>query len=168
MQRAYPYRYLIVEGLSRPSNDGMLEVLRGKGVWHSPPPRIMYIDYLKYLDDVELRGGFHVKRSSGRYDTLCHIAAEYRGWTKAWDSHKGLKVFNEASAAGVVLLREPSLLRLWAKDLPNIGWERSESIERHFRSPLAMAQAGEIEWQTIPGIGKTIASRVWKAIRGLK
>jgi ERCC4-type nuclease len=168
MQGMYRYRYLIVEGAMRPSTDGLLEIPRGfrTGRWWSPSP-ITYVDFLRIIDDIELRGGFHVRRTWGRVDTLSHIVAEWRGWRKPWDQHKALKHLNEAQS-GVVMLASPTLTRLWARDLPGVGWERSAEAERHFRSPLALALASAAEWMTIPGIGKTIAARVWKAIRGLK
>ena len=168
MQRAYRYRYLLVEGAARGSlSDGMLEVPRGGNVWWSPSPRMMYVDFLRILDDIRLRAGFHVLRSFGRMDTLHHIAAEYRGWAKPWDSHKALKHFNEAQP-GVVLLHPPTLVRLWARDLPGVGWEKSAAVEKAFHTPLALALARESQWREVPGIGKTIAGRVWKAIRGIK
>jgi len=167
MQQAYRYRYLLLEGPVRgSSSDGVLEVPKGSR-WWSPSPRMMYVDFLKFIDDIRLRGGFHVLRSWDRMDTLWHVAAEYRGWRKPWAQHKGLKHFNEAQQ-GVVLMHEPSLLRRWAKELPGVGWEKSEAVERHFRSPLQMAQASVPEWTTIPGVGKTIATRAWKGIRGLR
>lgn len=169
MQRMYRYRYLVVEGAMRPSiSDGMLEVPRGPDHWWSPSPRIMFIDFMKWLDDIRLRAGFHVWHTWTQQETLHFVASEYLGWRKPWEQHRGLCHFNEGQPGGVVLMRPPSLLRLWARDLPGIGWDRSEAAERHFRTPLQMAQAPESEWRTIPGIGKITASRVWKAIRGLR
>jgi ERCC4-type nuclease len=167
MQRAYPYRYLILEGAMRPASDGMLEVPRGGQNWWSPSPRIMYTDFLKFIEDIDLRAGFHIRRTWNKNDTIYHLAAEYGSWQKEWKAHRALKHFNE-SPGGVVLLSPPTLTRLWARDLPNVGWDRSEAVAKRFKTPLALAQAGIDEWLSVPGIGKTIAWRVWKAIRGVK
>lgn len=168
MQRAYRYRYLVIEGPMRPAvSDGMLEVPRGKDHWWSPGPRIMFVDFMKWLDDIRLRGGFHVWHTWTQQETLHFVAAEYRGWRKPWDQHKGLRHFNEGRD-GVVLMRDPSLVRLWARDLPGVGWERSEAVERIFRTGFALAHATEAQLRSVPGVGKVIASRAWKAIRGMK
>lgn len=168
MQAAYPYRYVFVEGAVRANlTDGVLEIPMGEGRWQSATPRMMYVDYLKFLQDIDLRGGFHMRRTWSKIDTIAHIAAEYHGWRKEWDKHKALKAFNNAPQSGVVMMHPPTLLRLWARDLPGVGWVRSEDVERRFANPLAMAKATEAEWRSVPGIGKTIAARVWAAIRGI-
>jgi ERCC4-type nuclease len=166
MQAEYQYRYLVVEGPGRPASDGLIEVPLGPGRWAAPPSAMMYIDFLEYLNTVAVQGGFQVVRTGSKLETAYVIAAEYKWWSKPWDSHRSLKVFNEANT-GTVLLTDPSLLRLWAKDLPKVGWERSEAVERKFKSPLAMAQASVEEWQSVPGIGEGISWLVWRAIRGL-
>lgn len=168
MQQAYQYRYLFVEGPVRRGMDGMLEVPRNStGLWWSPSPRIMYVDYLKFIDDVDLRGGFHVRHTWNRMDTLSHIVAEFQGFQKQWHEHRGLKHFNEAHM-GVVQMADPSLTRLWARDLWKVGWDKSEAMERAFKTPLALAQATVAEFRAVVGIGATIAERAWRDIRGLK
>lgn len=168
MQKEYQYRYLVVEGPVRPANDGMLEVPRGGGIWWSPSPRMMYIDYLKYIDDVRLRGGFHVWPTGNKLETMAFIGATYRGWQKKWEDHKALKVFNEAQDVGIVHLAPPSLTRLWARDLPGIGFEKSEGFDRKFKTPLQLAHGTEADFRGIAGVGKMLAERAWMAIRGLK
>ncbi len=166
MQRAYARRYLLLQGAMRPSiHDGLLEVPRGSDRWWSPSPRIMYIDFVKFVDDIGLRAGFEIRRSWNHMDTLYHLAGIFLGWQVPWDKHKGLKSFDES---GVVIMDEPSLTRLWGKALPKVGWERSEAVDKRFETPLDLAQASQREWEKIPGIGKIIAARAWRAIRGLK
>lgn len=167
MQKQYAYRYLLLEGAMRPASDGMLEVPKGAQHWWSPSPRIMYTDFLKFVEDVDLRAGFHIRRAWNRMDTLYTVAAIYQSWQKDWRAHRALKQFNE-SPGGVVLFAPPTLTRLWAHDLPGIGWDRSEAAEKVFGTPLALAQATKGDWESVPGIGKTIAWRVWAAIRGIK
>jgi ERCC4-type nuclease len=168
MQAEYQYRYLVLEGAMRTSRDGLLEVPRGPDHWWSPNPRIMYVDFLKFIDDIDLRAGFHIRRTWNKEDTVCMIAAEYSGWTKKWDAHRALKQFNEAAPSGVVLFRPPTLTRLWAHQLPGVGWDRSEKAEATFRTPLDLARASMSEWEAVPGIGATLSVRIWKAIRGIK
>lgn len=167
MQRIYPYRYLVVEGAHRPSSsDGLLEV-PGRAGWCVPSPAMMYVDFMKIIDDIDLRAGFRVRRAWGWADTAQIVAAAYHGFQKKWDAHKALKQFNNAPP-GVVLLTPPTLLRLWARDLPGIGWEKSAAVEDAFESPLQMARATQRAWEAVPGIGKVIASRAWCAIRGIE
>lgn len=165
LQRTYRYRYLVLEGAHRPAPDGLLEVGRG-AQWVPSSPRLMFMDLYKYINDITVQGGIHVLRAFGKTETIHMIAAQYQSWTKPWDKHKALRTFNEASS--VVTLYTPTLARLWAKDLPGIGWEKSEDVERRFKTGLKMALAPVEAWEDVPGIGKIIASRAWKAIRGIK
>lgn len=167
MQAEYQYRYLIVEGPVRPGRDGLMEVPLGPGRWAAPPSAMMYLDYLRYLSSIRVQGGFMVESTGNKLDTAYTIAATYGWWQQPWEAHRSLKAFSQVTP-GVVLLSEPSLLRLWAKELPKVGWERSEAVERKFRSPLAMAQASVEDWQSVPGIGEGISWLVWRAIRGLR
>lgn len=169
MQRLYPYRYLVVQGPFRPAaRDGMLEVPRGGFHWWSPGPRMMYSAFIGFIEDITLRAGFSYHRTWDQTETVYLLAGIYKSWQKAWSAHKGLKQFNNAHQSGVVHLLPPTLTRLWARELPNVGWERSEAVERYFGTPYALATASQEEWEQIPGIGRTIARRVWRAIRGLK
>lgn len=168
MQRAYHYRYLILEGPYRPGSDAVLEICQGAGRWVPASPRLMFVDFTRFLSSITLRGGFHVYRTWGRFETILTVAAEYKGWRVPWDRHKSLKHFDDSRAQGVVMMQEPSLTRRWAKELDKVGWEKSAAVERHFGTPLAMAQAPKSEWLRIPGIGPTIATRAWRMIRGLK
>lgn len=166
MQEAYQYRYLILEGVVRPSaRDGLLEVHRG-GRWCPASPRIMYTALVKFLDDISVRGGFRVWRSWGSLETKHQIAGIYGEWQKPWHKRKGLEHFDESR--DTVMLDQPSLVRLWARDCPGIGWTRSAAVDKAFGDPLELAEASPRQWAQIPGIGKVTARKVWRAIRGLK
>ncbi len=55
------------------------------------------------------------------------------------------------------LLRKPSLIRKVAAELPGIGWEKSKGIAVKFGSVAAMVEASVADWETVPGIGKSLA-----------
>ena len=51
-----------------------------------------------------------------------------------------------------------------AHQFPNVGWERSIAVEKHFGSIRAMINADEKEWMQIEGIGKVTARKICDAI----
>ena len=59
-------------------------------------------------------------------------------------------------------------MRMVAKELPGIGWGRSQDVDKAFRSVREMVAADEKTWLGIPGIGKGIAGKVVRALRGGK
>jgi DNA integrity scanning protein DisA with diadenylate cyclase activity len=59
-----------------------------------------------------------------------------------------------------VLLTRPSLVRRVAKELPDIGWERSFTIEQRWPTVREMVNAPADDWVKLEGIGKGIASKI--------
>lgn len=117
-----------------------------------------------FLLTLNTRGGIHVKRTRDQGETVRWISALYHWWTdQDLEDHSGLKVLYRHRDDGVWLAR-PTLRRYWAQDCPGIGFDRSVAIEDHFKSARALANADEHEWRSIPGVGKTLASRIVEAI----
>jgi NAD-dependent DNA ligase len=49
--------------------------------------------------------------------------------------------------------------------LPGIGWGKSAAVENKFKTVLDMVAADQRDWETIPGIGPTIAKRAVDSLR---
>ena len=75
------------------------------------------------------------------------------------EAHSSLKKFY-TSPMSPVLLTRPSLVRRVAKELPDIGWERSLTIEQRWSTVREMVNAPADEWIELEGIGKGIASKI--------
>lgn len=164
--------WLVVEGIYRPGKPGgVLEVLHGKE-WRPltyGAKTFMYRELECQLVTLEVKAGVRVRRCGTKDDTAYFLAALYHWWTHAsLDEHRSHLRFRTLDADSALLIK-PGLCREWARHLPGVGWEKSMAIEQQFkRVAIDMAQASEAEWAEIAGIGKTMARRIWGAIRGLK
>ncbi len=161
----YDYAYLIVEGTWRPGPDGAVEVPSGKG-WRSEGVHYRAVD--NYLDGLMLRAGVGVWRTYNELETVAAVVDRYRGWNdKKWhDHHAHDQVYAPATPSDGrrVLLRrrEVSLCEKWAMQLKGVD-RKARAVAEYFRSGQAMANADEVAWQSIKGIGEKVAERsVWE------
>jgi ERCC4-type nuclease len=158
--------WLIVEGLWRPGDDGVLEqwgwnhttrkagwVSAGKG-----KRRWMYRDFDNYLTTIEVKGGVRVKRTSSETETARVVYGLYN-WFQDVEGHRAHLAFNRAGRDQAIFTR-PTLARRVAAELPGIGFDRSGMIAGHFETVRKMVAADEKEWRTLPGIGKKLAKDI--------
>jgi ERCC4-type nuclease len=162
----YDRIWLVVEGNYRPDfGTGLLlapgerrkEVVTGA-------KRHMYRDLDNWLTSMEVLAGVRVRRTGDRYETARFVADLYGWWQKEWSDHKSHHAIHD-DWGSVVPLTKPNLARRFAAQLPGIGYEKSGWIVKSFPSVQAMVGAAEKEWVAVPGIGKTLAKRIWDAIR---
>lgn len=170
--------WLIVEGHWRPSISGGLEVRSGTD--RSPrwfPLRTgrrewMWREVQGWLTTVMTLGGVRVWQTHDRMETVRACASIYRWWTeKPFEEHKSLKTFSEMKGrvstrkGSTIQLAPPTLARCIYKELPGIGWERSQDVEAAFASVQAAVNADVASWQRIPGIGPKTAEKVVRALQ---
>jgi ERCC4-type nuclease len=178
--KSYDIRWLVIEGSIRPRRDGTLEELhsfrsrRGKeiGIWQRVYASITYRQAVKYVLTLAHKANFHVKWTSCRAESLAFIACEFSWWQTPWDKHHAHLALpaweDNHPRVDAVLFRRPSVLRRVASCLPGIGWTRSSAVARRFKSMEAMVRATRKDWQSVEGLGKVTADKVWRAIRGEK
>jgi len=172
MVRRYDYYYLIVEGIVRASDDGLLEVPRG-GSWmalrnSASGPGYLWREFDGYLNSLEMRGGIKIRRTASIRDTAAQVDSLARWWIKPWDDHKsvGTSIFYQPpDTIGIASFAAPSLVRQVAALLPGIGWGKSAAVENKFKTVLDMVAADQRDWETIPGIGPTIGKRAVDSLR---
>lgn len=164
----YESVWLLVEGLWRPDATGVLETPMHGG-WRPLQygnRRWMYREVDNFLLTLTLKAGVRVIRTGSSRETAQSLVDLYKWWTvKGWDGHKSHLAIHQI-APPTALLRKPSLMRVLASNLPNVGWERSLAVERHFASIRAMVAAGAKEWAKVEGIGKGIAGKLDKLFDG--
>lgn len=94
------------------------------------------------------------------------VVAKHSWWTgKKWDDHDAMKKFYVAPPP-VIGIERPKFVHRVAKEYPNIGWDKAFAVGNHFGTVLEMVNANQARWEEIDGIGRTIASRAFKAVRG--
>lgn len=169
MLDCYDQNWLLVEGIWRESDtSGLLEVPRGSS-WttmrHGANGGLMAGALEAYLLTLSIKLGLNVKLTGGRRQTVNWLYHLNRWWTeKEYEDHRAYLAFDNSSA--LALVSTPSLVRRVAKELPGVGWHRSGAVASHFGSVVELALAEPREWESISGIGKETARRVFKAING--
>lgn len=157
---SYNVVYLIVEGIADRTGE-ILEVHR-RG-WNETEFTVAQFDNM--LNTLMMIAGVKVISTRNDRETALTIRNLYNWWQKGWEDHRSHLGFYVEPPPSVSLVK-PSLIRRIAKELPGVGWQKSLEIEKYFASTADMWVAEISTWQKIPGIGKTLAGRIYKALRG--
>ena len=168
MVNHYDFSYLIVEGVVRRNPDNGLLEQGTRGGW-SPVTlgngQFMYEEYDHFLCSTEL-SPVKVRRTGGPRESADTLVSLFHYRTnKLWSEHKSWRVIYTPPNP-VVVSGELHLVRLWAKDLHGIGYEKSAAVADQFKTGRRMALAPVSEWLLIPGVGETIAERAVREIMG--
>lgn len=164
--KQYDECWLLVEGNFIVDGQGVL-MRPGRGGHHTPyqlgKKQYLARDLYKFLLTLEHCAGVRVQQTRDPEESAAWLASLYRWWTdKALDQHRAHLSMDRARDA--VLLRDLTLVERWAAELPGVGMERALAVGTAFPSALIMACADESSWRQIPGIGKTLATRIVDAI----
>ena len=160
MQHTYDVLYLVVEGPYRADKSGALAVPRRGGlkVITKGSRQFMWSDLENWFNTMTIKAGLHVRRSMSERETLLMVRALLKWWTqKEWSRHRA---HLQPDLSKPTTLIKPSLLRRVARELPGVGWEKAQIVEKHFNSVLAMCLATEEDWKEIPGIGKILSTKI--------
>jgi len=167
LARQYHECWLLVEGGFLVSESGVL-LRPGRQGQHTPYRlgRKQYLarDLFAFLLTLEHCAGIRVQHTRDAEESVQWLVALYRWWTaKAFDEHRAHLRMDRARDA--VMLREFTLVERMAAELPGIGMDRALAVGEAFQTPLQMICASEQEWRAIPGIGKTLAAGIVRALQ---
>lgn len=169
MKHMYAVRVVLVEGHFKPHEQGwLMEGFNGGTSWGYCKPggqRVLYSKLYRYLISLQLSGAL-VIFSRDIFTTCYNIVEWYHYFQKPWGAHTSLLEMQKVAVPSLNF--KPSLVRRWANELPNIGLKISELAERHFKSPIKLAQADESEWLRIPGVGVKTAQQIVREIQGYR
>ncbi len=172
MRQQYDYCYLLIEGVYRVNEYNQVEIPIGRSRWSSISRGrgsfLLYSDLSKWLTGFELGSGFFLRRSAHLQESALLIGSLADYWSKPWDEHRTMNQFHSGQVLRGVGLEAPSLVRRVAKELDGIGWEKSKAVEAVFGTVMDMVDGGVKDWMKVEGIGKKIAERVVRDLRGLK
>lgn len=164
---AYDAAFLVVQGCWRESMEGLVEVPIGKNRWRSPKGiPVMARALRRFLITLAVRGGLHRIDTFDARETAGWIADLYRWWNdkRLQDHGAHLSIDHVQKFRDSFLLKKPSWTREMMAKIPLIGWERSQDVQRKFRTIRQMANAEKADWMTISGIGEGIASAAVKLL----
>jgi ERCC4-type nuclease len=170
LTNTYDVVYLIIEGVWRVGADGVLEKLKGRKRRAWKPVilgqrRYMARELDSFLNTLQMKVGVLVRESGTARHTAMIIRNLY-GWFQKDEHISHLAIHKNRFRDEEVLLSRPPLVRRVAAELDGVGWKRSLEVSKVFPSVLELSQANEKDWESIKGIGKTIARRVVKEIQG--
>lgn len=165
----YDRRYLLVEGRIRcDRNTGIIQKQSGD-YWRDlirSGRGITYNELEHWYTSIEELTQTRVKQTFDPYESARWLKMKHSWWTnKGWDEHDAMNQFH-VPPPPTASFENPGLIRRVAKELPDIGWEKSIAAEAKFMSVREMINANEQTWLTIDGIGKTIARRIIHQITG--
>lgn len=166
----YDVTYLVLEGIYRPGQDGLIMVPRGRTWVPMTLGRRRYSirELDSFLNTIAIETGLQIRQTGTLRHTAMLIYNLYNWWQKReHTSHLAMHKnrFVDDGASGV-LLGQPSLLRRFAAELPGVGWKRSKDVAEYFGNIKAMVAADEKEWRKVAGIGKVLAERIVGELHG--
>lgn len=170
MKQLYDVSILMIEGHWRPHDpEGFLmEGFNGGVTWgfcKNRSMRTMYAKLYRYLISVQLSGVF-VTYSRDLSHTALNILEWYHYFQKQWDAHTSMRETHKITLPA--LMAKPPLVKRWAADLEGVGVKGAELAARTFKTGFEMANADELEWLRIPGVGVRTAQSIYREIHGLK
>jgi ERCC4-type nuclease len=180
MKKAYRFVFLIVEGEWKPHDETgvLMQLYESKNgyQWGELRPRTMYSKLRRFLFSVSL-GGVVVLYTRNIAHTAFDITEIYHWFQKPWRDHRSLLDLHLGSfwlqdgrtdqlMTLPSLTRKPSLVRQWASQLPGVGVKKSEDAERVFKTAREMANADELDWMRVPGVGAATAQAIVKKVGG--
>jgi len=134
-----------------------------------------YTELDHFLCTLESHTPVKIRRSFSVHDTVSQIISlftqhwkwnpEKHSWLpRPYENHHGYEAIHVPQILATI--GKAGLVRKVAACLSGIGWERSGEVALKFNTVEEMVKAGPDEWRTIDGIGKTLAGRVFKQLRG--
>lgn len=171
---SYQQVWLLVEGTWRPNpRDGILQLQTYGGKWVDAmvgTRRFMYTDLQQWLLTIHHKAGVSVARCWNWEEGVSWLSSLYKWWTqKKWEEHKGHVAINTSHRNEYffdrAILERPTTLRMVAKELPGVGFEKSAAVADYFGSVENLVYASVEDIMDVPGIGRDIATRIWRALR---
>lgn len=163
---SYSYIYILIEGIWRGSNSGILEVMRGKRWFPVSYGKRMFMarDINTYLNSISILCDLKIWRTENKEQTGQWVSNIYGWWQKKWTDHKSMKQFNAPPLPKRAYFFKPGLLQRMIKEISGLGWDKSELLIKQFESLTEVLCATEKDLTAIPGIGKVLAKKIRKEL----
>ena len=166
----YDICFLILEGAYRIDKYNNILIPRGlkwSNLYIGGKTYCSYKFYQGHISTLLIRTPLRILHSQSQRETAKQISLLYSWYNdKKFDEHKSHLSFHANQPDGTAILTKPSLTRRIAKELPGVGWDRSKVIAREFKTVERMVGATKEDWVKLPGIGKTLADKIYTTLHG--
>ncbi|MGH7395332.1 MAG: hypothetical protein ACREJF_07020, partial [Candidatus Methylomirabilales bacterium] len=165
----YSRAYLLVEGEWTSGESGALLVRAARGGWEQPDwgrqNGWRYAEVVRWLISLEESAGLRVMRTLNPEESAAWLFNLEIEFLKDPEKRRAVSQIYQPA---IPSLLTPSFERKVAALLPGIGVGKSATVADTFPSVEKMVAASPGDWATLPGIGKVIALKVWRQLRGTK
>lgn len=172
MRREFHVSWLLIEGRVRVDEKNRIHIMQPDGRWREADGGHTYQEVMAWLMTMAQCGGALLWHTDGPQQSALWLRALYYWWTyQDWAEHRAHTAWFEPPLLWENPYAEPPLSLKVASMLPGIGPAKARALidhfgtEGHYPSAEEVTQAGTVALQKVPGIGKTIATRVWEAWR---
>lgn len=169
MSQMYQFSILVIEGVWKPDTaTGYLMECVQTLTWKPYRYRSQMVRYSKlfrYLLSIQL-SGIPVIITRDIEHTAYNIVECYHYFQKKWEDHTSQLEIQKVAIP--TLNGRPSLAMKWANALDGVGVKSGQDAAALFKTGIKLAQADEMEWMKIKGIGVQTAQSIVRQIWGLK
>lgn len=161
----YDVVYLLVEGVWRPSKEGVIEV-PVKGGWRPMIQNVLYREVEHYLATLEHECGVNVIYTDSRYETAAWAVSRYKWWQKKkHDAHKAIYVAPVEADNKRFRFSKAGPVETFASILPGVS-KKAYGFGKVFRTIEEVVGADVKKLQEVEGVGAKGAKRIWEWVRG--
>ncbi len=167
MLEDYDHVGLIVQGVWRCGEDGLIQVMSYRGGWMTlnlGRRGILYKELAHYLSTLTHRLNVTVDRTSDYMQTAAYVACEYSWWNdKDWQEHDSFNAIYAPveSRIGNKRLKVAGNVECIAAQLPGIG-RKAWEFRKWFKTPVEIANANVKDLMRVDGVGKTGAEKIYR------
>lgn len=154
------FTFVLVVGQVR-ENNGLLEECKNN-YWFPIKyggRTTSYAAYEAFLLALSVGFGCRILYANDLKESVETIVNTYRWFQKDWDSHSTLHAVHELPKPKRYATK-PTLVEEMASRIKGVGWKTAREIGGVFPTPEDMILADIDTWLHIPGVGKTLATKI--------
>lgn len=165
MIKDYDRVYLLIEGITKPNDEGFISSLVGRQ-WKTYPNALQDRELAGLTTTLEEFAGVRIIYSRFPRDSANRLQWLYSYWQKSYHSHTAHLAVKKISGIGHKIdLVSPNLITRVLAQLPGVGIKKARDVSKRIHTISQMASAPEEVWESIPGIGKKTAQKIVKSIQ---
>lgn len=169
--KGYEHSWLLVEGVWNPNREGNLVIFDTKTkTWKQPPwgdRPWKYESLVGWLNSFAMRTKLRIAFSGDRTGTAAWLAAQWKWWGAAWESHDShIAMYTKDLVDENPLVEFEATSKMYVANaiLRNrgggIGIRKAKAASSRFDSIKTMINAPREEWEQIEGIGEVLAAKM--------